>query len=336
MQSKDEPATPGPHDAFELSAYDCTSSPPPEQVAKGMAEPKVYPEVKDAKDETGLPESLQTVDFATYIGKVVGAATGDFKQLAIDHKEFFEKTISESDDINQEHFDKLIKINKDFFGKQAEAFESFDAKLDTMMRLTQVVIKLTRESGREGGPKASVPDFDREAIEAAAFKKGFSQAKANDVKARKSMATQIRNLRLQLQEKEHAAPDEDIESISDGLEVGAAESAEEYRARKDKAKEREREKKLEAREERNDHEWETRFKPITIPPKKRARAYNSPVPTMPSGSSSSSSSAFSSSSAAGAGAFHAPGAPKKITPKVKVYCEDCQADSEETCVCDEE
>jgi hypothetical protein len=335
MQSAHKPSAPGPHDEFELSAYDRVSSPPPEQVVKGMAEkeglggvsPKVFPEVKE---ETGVPESLQTVDFATYIGKVVSAAAGNYKQLAIDHKDFFEKTIAESDDINKDYFESLKKSQKDFFAKQAEAFKAFDTKLDTMTRLTQVVIKLTRGEGAK--PSAPAPEFDREAIEAAAYNKGFKQAKANDVKARKSMATQIRNLRLQLQEKEHQPPDEDIVSVSDGPEEGAAESAEEYRERKEREKEREREKKAEAREEHKDGEWDPRFKPITIPPKKRSRM-NSPVPLAPS-SSSSSSSAFSSSSAAGAGAFHAPGAPKK--KKIKVYCEECQADKEEACVCEEE
>lgn len=332
MQSTDKPSASGPHDEFELAAYDRTSSPPPEQVVKGMAEqeglggvsPKVFPEVKK---QTGVHESLQSVDFATYIGKVADAAAGNYKQMAIEHKDFFEKTIAESDDINKGYFDALKQSHKTFSAKQAEAFKAFDEKLDTMTRLTQVVIKLTRG---EGGAKASVPEIDRGAIEAAAYNKGFKQAKANDVKARKSMATQIRNLRLQLQEKEHKPPDEDIESISDGPEEGAAETAEEYRDRKEKAKEREREKKVEAREERKDYEWDPRFKPISIPPKKRSRV-NSPVPVV-SSSSSSSSSAFSSSSAAGA--FHAPGAPKK--QKLKIYCEECQADNEEACVCEEE
>ena len=329
MQSTDKPSASGPHDEFELAAYDRVSSPPPEQVVKGMAEqeglggvsPKVFPEVKE---QTGVPESMPTVDFASYIGKVVGAAAGNYKQLAIDHKAFFDKTIAESDDINKGYFDSLKLSQKTFFAKQAEAFKAFDEKLDTMTRLTQVVIKLTRGEGA----KASVPEVDRVAIEAAAYAKGFKQAKANDVKARKSMATQIRNLRLQLQEKEHQPPDEDIQSISDGPEEGAAETAEEYRERKEREKERQREKKAEAREEHKDGEWDPRFKPISIPAK-RAR----PIPVAPTASSSSSS-AFSSSSAAGAGAFHAPGAPKK--QKLKVYCEECQADKEEACVCEED
>jgi len=329
MQSTDKPSASGPHDEFELAAYDRVSSPPPEQVVKGMAEqeglggvsPKVFPEIKE---KTGVHESLQTVDFATYIGKVVGAAAGNYKQLAIDHKAFFDKTIAESDDINKGYFDSLKLSQKTFFAKQTEAFKAFDEKLDTMTRLTQVVIKLTRGEGA----KASVSEMDRGAIEAAAYAKGFKQAKANDVKARKSMATQIRNLRLQLQDKGHQPPDEDIESDSDGPEEGAAETAEEYRERKEREKERQREKKAEAREEHKDGEWDPRFKPISIPAK-RPR----PTPVAPTASSSSSS-AFSSSSAAGAGAFHAPGAPKK--QKLKVYCEECQADKEEACVCEED
>jgi hypothetical protein len=332
MQSTDKPPASGPHDEFELAAYDRVSSPPPEQVVKGMAEqeglggvsPKVFPEIKE---KTGVHESLQTVDFATYIGKVVGAAAGNYKQLAIDHKAFFDKTIAESDDINKGYFDSLKLSQKAFFTKQAEAFKAFDEKLDTMTRLTQVVIKLTRGEGA----KASAPEIDRGAVEAAAYAKGFKQAKANDVKARKSMATQIRNLRLQLQEKGHQPPDEDIQSISDGPEEGAAETAEEYRERKEREKERQREKKAEAREEHKDGEWDPRFKPISIPAK---RPRPTPVAPTASSSSSSSSSAFSSSSAAGAGAFHAPGAPKK--QKLKVYCEECQADKEEACVCEED
>jgi hypothetical protein len=322
-----------PHAAFELSAFDCTSSPPRDQIAKGMAEreglggvsPKVFAEIKDAQ-----PEVSSAISLKDYIISAVEAASGDFKGLAIEHKEFFDKTIRESDDLAKEEHDKVMEKLSFLENNMNAQFTALSAKLDVVIEFTKVNIKVTRVEGeKKGGPMAAA---DREAIEIAAYKKGFDKAQADGIKARKSIVTQLGNLRKAYNElQQHGPPDEDIEEY----EEGAAETAEEQRERKEKAKEQERLSKQEAREERQDGEWDQRpygqprppLPGIQIPARKRARSMAGPVKPVASSSSSSSSSA---------GAAPAPMPMPPAHHRVKVFCDDCQAPKEEECVCAKE
>jgi hypothetical protein len=315
-----------PHAAFELSAYDCTSSPPRDQVAKGMAEreglggvsPKVFDEVKGA-----MPEVPCAISLKEYITSAVEAASGGYKDLAVEHKEFFDKTITESDELAKQEHDKVMEKLSFLENNMNAQFTALSAKLDVVIEFTKVSIKVTRVEGeRKGGPMATA---DREAIEIAAYKKGFDKAQADGIKARKSIVTQLGNLRKAYHELKHVPPDEDIE---EDYEEGAAETAEEQRERKEKAKEQARAAQYEARE-RQDDEWRPAgLPPITIPPKKRLRNMAS-GPIKPVVSSSS-----SSSSAAGAAPPPMPmPSAHSAHYRVKVFCDDCQAPSEEECVC---
>jgi len=313
-------AKPGPHDEFELSAYDRISSPPSDQVKKGMAEqeglsagkapmkPKVFKEI-----DPGLAEATQTIDFDAYLKNITEEAGKPYKELAKEHTATFKQAIEESDKFNEEQFDLILEGQK-------EGFKEVNEKLDTLKTLTQGIIKITRDRGEK--PMASLEPSDRAAIEAAAYKRGFDAAQANAVKARKSLVTQVRNLRLLLKDNGYAAPapDEDIEEFSED----GAETLEEFRARKEAKKERDRERKADDRQERDDPEWKDRFKPIVIPSKKRPIHGLGHAALNPSSSSSSSS-----------GAFMVPANHANKKPKVKKFCEDCLAETEDVCICEE-
>jgi hypothetical protein len=316
-----------PHAAFELSAYDRTSSPPRDQVKKGMAEseglggvsPKIFEEIKDA----AVPETVVGVSLKEYIMSAVEKASGGFEKLAIEHKELFDKTIKESDELSTEEHDAVMAKFEEMAKANEARFKALDAKLDLNMELIKVAIKVVRVESQKKAPLA----LDREAIEIASYKKGFDKAQHDAIKARKSLVTQLSNLRKAYHEKHGAPPDEDIEDFEEDYEEGAAESKEEQRQRKEK----ERVAKAEAKQQREDPDYNPRpvLSNISIPPKKRMRNMASgPIKALTTSSSSSSS---SSSSAAAAPAPRA--MPKLSGHDLKVYCDGCQAPTEKDCVC---
>jgi hypothetical protein len=297
-----------------------------EREGLGGVSPKVFAEIKDAQ-----PEVTSAISLKDYITSAVEAASGDFKGLAIEHKEFFDKTIRESDELTKEEHDKVMEKLSFLENNMNAQFTALSAKLDVVIEFTKVNIKVTRVEGEKkgGGPMAAA---DREAIEIAAYKKGFDKAQADGIKARKSIVTQLGNLRKAYHElRQHAPPDEDIE---EDYEEGAAETAEEQRERKEKAKEQARAAQAEVREERQDGEWGQRpfgqprppLPGIQIPAKKRSRNMAS-GPIKP---------VVSSSSSSAAGAAPPPMSMPTAHHRLKVFCDDCQAASEEECVCAKE
>jgi hypothetical protein len=156
-----------PHEEYELSAFDRTSSPPPHQVRRGMAEKrqaeKGAPAVVELEAEEPTLASIQ--ESITKLGE---EAEADYDALSDDIKAVGEKTGLLATRVN-------------------EMWGTVRLSLKLMRSIEQAVVL---------EKKASAEDIEK------AYDEGFEKAKANEEKYRSSLTTQVKNLKLKIAELE--------------------------------------------------------------------------------------------------------------------------------------